>query len=138
MWALPTSISFAGFVNAWTQLAPNFKNSVMIAVPAALISSMLGSLNGYVLAKWKFRGSDTLFTLILFGMFIPYQSILIPLVQISTSLELYGSIQACSTGSPAIGPPARSTGRTDCGTWRRRFPPSIDRLTPVGVAFPTR
>jgi glucose/mannose transport system permease protein len=39
-------------------------------------------LNGYILAKWKFRGADVLFPLILFGMFIPYQSVLIPLVSL--------------------------------------------------------
>jgi glucose/mannose transport system permease protein len=51
-----------------------------MVIPAALISSALGSLNGFILAKWKFRGADVIFPFILFGMFIPYQSILIPLV----------------------------------------------------------
>jgi glucose/mannose transport system permease protein len=92
MWALPTTLRFGGFADAWIQLAPNFMNSVLIAVPAALISSCVGSLNGYVLAKWKFRGADLIFTLILFGMFIPYQSILIPLVQIAHDLGIYGTI----------------------------------------------
>ena len=53
---------------------------------------MLGSLNGYVLSKWKFRGADVLFPVILFGMFIPYQAVLIPLVQTMQVLGLYGSI----------------------------------------------
>jgi glucose/mannose transport system permease protein len=61
-------------------------------VPGTVISCLLGSLNGYVLSKWKFRGSNVLFTLILFGMFIPYQSILVPLVQVLNTLHLYGSI----------------------------------------------
>jgi glucose/mannose transport system permease protein len=68
-------------------------NSLLLAIPAAIISSILGSLNGYVLAKWKFRGSDLLFTLILFGMFIPYQSILIPLTKMIETIGLGGSIQ---------------------------------------------
>jgi glucose/mannose transport system permease protein len=93
MWALPTTLSFGGFAEAWRQLAPNFINSMLIAVPAAIISSFVGSINGYVLAKWKFPGSDLIFTLILFGMFIPYQAILIPLVQITHDLGLYGSLQ---------------------------------------------
>lgn len=93
MWALPQTVNLGGFTEAWAQLAPNFGNSLLIAVPAAIISSCIGSLNGYVLAKWKFRGADLIFTLILFGMFIPYQSILIPLVQITHDLGLYGSIQ---------------------------------------------
>ena len=50
----------------------------MITVPAALISSFIGSINGYIFAKWRFRGADTLFILFLVGMFLPYQGILIP------------------------------------------------------------
>ena len=40
-------------------------------VPATLISAFLGSMNGYVLSKWRFRGANVLFPLLLFGMFIP-------------------------------------------------------------------
>ncbi len=93
MWTLPQNFGFASFGEAWNALSPNFLNSVKVAVPAALISSMVGSINGYVLAKWRFRGSETLFTLILFGMFIPYQAILIPLVQLESNFGLYGTIQ---------------------------------------------
>jgi len=60
-------------------------------VPATLISAFLGSMNGYVLAKWKFRGANVLFPLLLFGMFIPYQSILIPLVRVLQQMHLYGT-----------------------------------------------
>lgn len=93
MWTLPQGFGLTSFSDAWTALSPNFLNSVKIAVPAAILSSMLGSLNGYILAKWRFRGSETLFTLILFGMFIPYQAILIPLVQLEHDLGLYGTLQ---------------------------------------------
>ena len=93
MWALPTSgIHFDNFIEAFKQLAPSFLNSILMVVPAAIISSILGSLNGYVLAKWKFKGADIIFPLILFGMFIPYQSILIPLVEFMRMIGLYGSI----------------------------------------------
>jgi glucose/mannose transport system permease protein len=63
-----------------------------MVIPAALISSFLGSLNGFVLAKWKFRGADVIFPLLLFGMFIPYQSILIPLVEFMRSINMYGGL----------------------------------------------
>jgi glucose/mannose transport system permease protein len=100
MWELPSGLHFDSYVQAWfgkpsegvRGLAANFMNSVYLTVPATILSSVLGSLNGYVLAKWKFRGSGLLFPLILFGMFIPYQSILIPLVQVLQKLHLYGSI----------------------------------------------
>ncbi len=93
MWTLPQGFGFTSFTDAWTALSPNFLNSVKIAVPAAVLSSMLGSLNGYILAKWRFRGSETLFTLILFGMFIPYQAILIPLVLLERDFGLSGTLQ---------------------------------------------
>lgn len=93
MWNLPQAASFDSFGEAWNKISPNFGNSVKIAVPAALLSSVLGSMNGYILAKWRFRGSETLFTLILFGMFIPYQSILIPLLKVISAAGLYNTIQ---------------------------------------------
>jgi glucose/mannose transport system permease protein len=90
MWNLPQGIHFDNYIEAFKNLSPSLKNSVIMVIPAALISSMLGSLNGFILAKWKFRGADLIFTLILFGMFIPYQSILIPLVQFLRSIKFTG------------------------------------------------
>jgi glucose/mannose transport system permease protein len=100
MWDLPSGLHFDSFAKAWfgkssegiRGLGENFMNSVYLAVPATLISAALGSMNGYVLAKWKFRGSNIVFPLMLFGMFIPYQSILIPLVQVLQRMHLYGSL----------------------------------------------
>lgn len=92
LWNWPTSLSTEGFSRAFKKLAPNLLNSFYLVIPATLISATLGSLNGYVLAQWKFKGSKILFALILFGMFIPYQSILFPLVQFLQAIDLYGSI----------------------------------------------
>ena len=93
MWQFPRAANFGSFEDAWKQVSPFFINSIKIAVPAAVISSIVGSINGYVLAKWRFRGSETLFTLILFWMFIPYQAILIPLLQVEQFFHLYGTIE---------------------------------------------
>jgi glucose/mannose transport system permease protein len=100
MWALPSGLYFSSFVQAWQGspahgqrgLEANFLNSVKLTVPATVLSAWLGSMNGYVLAKWRFRGADVVFPAILFGMFIPYQSILIPLVQTLQHIGLYGSL----------------------------------------------
>ncbi|MFG6117935.1 MULTISPECIES: carbohydrate ABC transporter permease [Thalassobacillus] len=92
MWKLPTTIDFSSYVTAFTRLAPNLMNSFYLVIPATILSALFGSLNGYVLSKWKFKGSDVLFTAILFGMFIPYQSILIPLIQFLREIGLYNSI----------------------------------------------
>jgi glucose/mannose transport system permease protein len=93
MWALPLNgLHVENFIAGYRQLAPNLKNSFIMVIPEAILSSLLGSLNGYLLSKWKFKGANLVFTLILFGMFIPYQSILIPLVKFMHFLNLYGDI----------------------------------------------
>ncbi len=92
MWQLPTSFTLESFRVAFERLFPSFMNSVILVVPGTAISALLGSMNGYVLSKWKFPGANIIFPLMLFGMFIPYQAILIPLVQFLQSIGLYGSI----------------------------------------------
>ena len=90
MWNLPRGIAFDNYAEALKNLAPSLWNSFKMVIPATIISSIIGSVNGFVLAKWKFRGADIIFPFILFGMFIPYQSILIPLVQFMRAIGLSG------------------------------------------------
>ncbi|AGB41268.1 ABC-type sugar transport system, permease component [Halobacteroides halobius DSM 5150] len=92
MWDLPTQFSWQGFMTALKKLGPHLLNSFYLVIPATFFSAILGSFNGYILSQWKFKGSDTLFALLLFGMFIPYQSILIPLVKFLQEINLYGSM----------------------------------------------
>jgi glucose/mannose transport system permease protein len=93
MWNLPIGgLHIDNFIGGFKQLAPNLANSLVMVIPEAILSALLGSLNGYLLSKWKFRGSNLVFSLILFGMFIPYQSILIPLVKFMQYIKLYGDI----------------------------------------------
>jgi len=100
MWLPPKELNFETFVQAWSGipeqglrgLGPNLINSIKLTVPATILSAMLGSINGYILSKWKFRGSQTIFFLMLFGMFIPYQSVLIPLTQTLGRIGLGGTL----------------------------------------------
>jgi glucose/mannose transport system permease protein len=97
MWELPKSIGLNSFSKAWfgskaegfRGLNENFMNSIWLTIPAALLSAFIGSINGYIFSKWKFRGSDVLFAMLLFGMFIPYQSILIPIVRVLQWISIY-------------------------------------------------
>lgn len=93
MWKLPLYLNGGGFPLAWKTLNPNLWASFRMVIPATILSSLLGAVNGYLLSKWKFRGSDVIFTLILFGMFIPYQAILIPLIRMLDWIGIYGSWQ---------------------------------------------
>ncbi len=92
MWQFPTAFTLESFQRAFERLSPNLLNSVFLVVPATIGSAIIGSLNGYVLSKWQFRGANIIFPLMLFGMFIPYQSILIPLVQFLNSIHLFGNL----------------------------------------------
>lgn len=105
MWQLPHTIDFSSYVEAFHKLVPNFLNSVYMVIPATLISALLGSLNGYVLSKWKFKGSEWVFTALLFGMFIPYQSILIPLIKTVESIGLYNTITGLVLANVVYGIP---------------------------------
>jgi glucose/mannose transport system permease protein len=91
MWNLPLYLNGGGFPMAWDVLSPSLWASLRMVIPATILSSLLGAINGYLLSKWKFRGSDVIFTLILFGMFIPYQAILIPLIRTLDWVGIYGS-----------------------------------------------
>ena len=91
-WELPPTFNWGSFSEAIELLKPNFINSMILTICATIGSTVLGSLNGYVFSKWKFAGSDIVFTLFLFGMFIPYQVILIPLFQTLRAMNLYGGL----------------------------------------------
>lgn len=92
MWQPPTALTGGGFVEAWQRLRLNMGNSLMMVIPATVFSAIIGAINGYLFSKWKFKGSDLLFTLLLFGFFIPYQSILIPLIRFLQAIGWYGKV----------------------------------------------
>ena len=99
--SLPTAPSLKAWSTAWSSactgvdcggLKPFFINSVIMVVPAVLVSTMLGAINGYVLSKWRFRGSETMFALMLFGVFMPMQVVLLPMSQVLGWLGIANSI----------------------------------------------
>ena len=92
MWDLPTSLNTENFQLAFEKLKPFLWNSLRLVIPTAFISAFVGSMNGYILTKWRFPGTAVIFPLILFGMFIPYQAILIPMVQFMNWSGLYGNV----------------------------------------------
>ncbi|MDE2694767.1 MAG: carbohydrate ABC transporter permease [Paracoccaceae bacterium] len=99
--ALPLDPTFYAWKKAWSSactgseckgLAPYFWNSVRIVFPAVIISTIVGAFNGYALAKWKFKGSEFLFGALLFGCFIPFQVILLPMAKLLGSLGLANTV----------------------------------------------
>ncbi len=101
MMSLPETFTLAPWGSAWstaqigvqpTGLRPYFINSLLMVVPAVAISTVIGALNGYVLTKWRFRGDTVIFALMLFGCFIPFQIVLIPMALVLGKLGLAGSV----------------------------------------------
>lgn len=113
--SLPTALDFSAWRTAWSSactgidcrgLQPFFWNSVIMAVPAVLISTAWGAVNGYVLSLWRFRGSEVFFALLLFGVFMPFQVVLLPMSQVLGWLGLSSSIGGlvlvhCLAGLPS-------------------------------------
>jgi glucose/mannose transport system permease protein len=85
---LPNQWTVEPWIDAWENACVGlsckgikgyFWNSTKMTVLAVTLSTLIGLLNGYVLTKWKFKGANVLFSLILFGCFIPFQIVLIPM-----------------------------------------------------------
>ena len=100
--ALPREVTFDAWLTAWSGactgikcegVQPYFWNSVLIAVPGVAISTLIGAINGYVVAQWRFRGANIIFALMLFGCFIPFQVVLLPMARISGIMGIAGTIQ---------------------------------------------
>jgi glucose/mannose transport system permease protein len=68
-----------------------FWNSIKMVVPSVAISTILGAINGYILTKWRFPGHRWVFALMLFGCFIPFQIVLLPMSQVLGFLGIAGS-----------------------------------------------
>ena len=99
--SLPRNITFEAWGTAWSTactgikcegLKPFFWNSIFIAIPAVIISTLIGAINGYVIAQWRFKGANIIFALMLFGCFIPFQVILLPMARVLGLIDLAGSI----------------------------------------------
>jgi glucose/mannose transport system permease protein len=101
MMSLPLIFTAEPWQSAWstaqigvqpTGLKPYFLNSILMVTPAVAISTLLGALNGYVLTKWRFRGDNIVFGLMLLSCFIPFQIVLIPSARVLGILGMAGTI----------------------------------------------
>ena len=101
VFAPPVEITFEPWVKAWATactglncdgLSRGFWNSVKILIPSVVLSIAIASINGYALANWKFKGSETFFTILIVGAFIPYQVMIYPIVIVLREIGLYGSL----------------------------------------------
>ncbi len=99
---IPLSFGFEAWLSAWDSyciggacqgMKRYFFNSLWMTIPATIISTALGAVNGYILSKWRFKGSEVLFTLMLLGVFMPGQISLMPWAYILGNVGLSNSTQ---------------------------------------------
>lgn len=102
----PVEVTFQPWVKAWAEactgvncdgLSRGFWNSVQILVPSVVVSIAVASVSGYALVNWRFKGSETFFTILIFGAFIPYQVMIYPIVIILRETGGFLGVQLMGT-----------------------------------------
>ena len=98
---LPVALDFTAWVRAWSTactgstcggISGGFLNSLKITVPSVILSTALGAVGGYTLSFWRFRGATVAYAILLFGLFVPFQVFIFPLIRISAAVGLYGTV----------------------------------------------
>jgi glucose/mannose transport system permease protein len=86
--ALGEGFTVGNYTTAFEQLFPGMINSLLYAVPATILSALLGSFAAYGLTLTDWRGQVGFLLLFVAGIFIPYQAVLVPLTQFFSILGL--------------------------------------------------
>jgi glucose/mannose transport system permease protein len=103
IFSLPVVWTVAPWIKAWSSacsglecggISVGFWNSVRILVPSVIGSIAAGALTGYALSFWRTKYANTVFAVLLFGAFIPYQIFLYPLVRIYSWAGVNGTMFA--------------------------------------------
>jgi len=95
VFGIPSSFQFIqnySEVFAKTDAIRYLLNTLMIAVPTTIISVALACLTGYALAIYKFKWALPLFFLFVAGNFVPFQILMLPVVDMSNRLEIINTV----------------------------------------------
>jgi glucose/mannose transport system permease protein len=97
----PHALAWGNFATAWGSfciaehcngIRPYMLNSLMMAIPATILSTLLGAMAGYAISLWRFRGDKLIFGLVLVGIFLPEQMKLLPWAMVLRDLRLTNSL----------------------------------------------
>ncbi|CCM78288.1 carbohydrate ABC transporter permease [Rhizobium mesoamericanum] len=107
LWSVPSSLYLGNFAEVLANPAVHqyFINTLLVTVPGTAMSIALGGLTGYVFAKLPFRGSNTLFLVVVAGMFFPPQVILVPLFRLFNGMGLIDTLWPIFIVHTALGIP---------------------------------
>jgi multiple sugar transport system permease protein len=93
---IPDPFTFIQFQILFERLnvARNFLNSLFLSTTVTLISLLFNSMAGYAFAKYRFKGKNQLFNLLLSSMIIPSQVTMLPLFLMLKSMGLINTYMA--------------------------------------------
>ncbi len=86
--ALSSNLQFSNYLEAWQLISPSLVNSTIIAFAVTMLSMFIGGLSGYYLSRSRSTFTRVLFILVGIALYLPYQVILIPLVQVMAFTRL--------------------------------------------------
>lgn len=95
VFGIPTEFNF---IENYTQVlthpdALNFMlNTFIITIPTVVVSVALACITGYALAIYKFRWALPLFFIFVAGNFVPFQILMLPVIGLSNTFEIYNTV----------------------------------------------
>ena len=107
--ALPQQFSMEGYSGAMDLLAVSLLNSLVVTIFGAAGSVFLGSICAYALGKWRFRLNNLFFIALVAATYLPFQAILIPLLNNITNYGLYDNIWGIVLAHSIFGMPMCTT-----------------------------
>ena len=88
----PTEWTLEGYSSAMEELRMPLMTSLVVTIFGAAGSVFLGSICAYALSKWKFKLNNVFFIALVAATYLPFQAILIPLLQTINRLNLYDNV----------------------------------------------
>ncbi|MGG4219040.1 carbohydrate ABC transporter permease [Paenibacillus jamilae] len=92
--AWPQTFVWSNYVRAWsiTRFPEALWNSLVVTVVSNLLLVLISSMAAYRMVRYPTRYNRVLFSLFVAAMVIPFQSVMIPLVKVVSTLDLMNSI----------------------------------------------
>jgi glucose/mannose transport system permease protein len=102
----PKQWAWSNYVVAWGEfciaqtcagIRPYMLNSALVTVPATIVSTLLGSIAGYAVSLWRFRGDRWIYGVVALGIFLPQQMRLFPWTIVLRDLGLINTLTGLVT-----------------------------------------
>jgi multiple sugar transport system permease protein len=91
---LPRAVTLDNFLKAWSEndFQRYFFNSLVVAVATTALSTALSAMAAYGFARYRFRGKELVFGIVLVSLMVPGIMLIIPQFIVAKSLGLLNSL----------------------------------------------